>query len=418
MKTNYISKITKVFMATFLLLALMTSAFSTVGLNVVLSSQNPDPVSPGNFVFVNVKISNSGDTSLKDATLEIVENTVFKLASGEVESKNLGLIPAFSSGVDSDSFVIAKYKLAVSEDATLGLNTIGFNLLTPTNIYNYEFEILVQDENPIIQVNKFDIETIEAGKTTDLNIELENINTVSLKSVQVTLNLDDVDEEVLSVESGSNSKVINIVKPGETTNANFKLTISPEADAKPYLLPVTVTYEDSLGNTFTKEILGSVSVYSKPLVSLTLDSQDKYTSGKGKVTLAIANPGTSTVKGTQIEILSSVDYEVLEGSNQYVGDLNPDDFQTIQADVFISNSETATLKVKVTYLDSYNNKNEEIIELPLKLYSEEQLKNFSLATAGGTSFQFGPLIFAIIVGVIAYFFGRRRGFKKAKKLRN
>ena len=51
-----LSNIIKVIMASFIILGLASTAYSTIGVNAVLSSQNPDPVSPGNFVFLNVKL--------------------------------------------------------------------------------------------------------------------------------------------------------------------------------------------------------------------------------------------------------------------------------------------------------------------------------------------------------------------------
>ena len=170
------------------------------------------------------------------------------------------------------------------------------------------------------------------------------------------------------------------------------------------------------GNDFTTEVLGSVRVYSEPQLLLTLDSQDVYTIGKGKVTLAVANPGTSSIKGTQVEIMSSDDYEVISGSNQYVGDLNPDDFQTVQSEVYISNSESATLKVKVTYLDSYNIESEIMMDVPLKIYDNDELKSFGLMGNDSGSSGFGTIIFVLIVLAVAFFYGRKKfNFGKKKK---
>lgn len=411
-----VSNIIKICLSLLIAISLSFQAFSAVGLNVVLSSQDPDPVSPGNFVYINVKISNTGDSSLKDATIEMVENSVFTIAKGEEKVRALGMIPAYSGVENGKGFVIAKFKVYVSKDAPQGLNTVKFRVNTALNGgFEYEYDILVQDENPKIQVNEFNVETIEAGENSKLNIELENINTIALKDVIVKLNLDEVSDEVLSVLSGSNQKVISLMQPGEKATVSFDLVASPDAESKPYILPFDVEFEDSLDNSFTKEVLGSVSIYSAPIISIRLDSQENFQVGKSKVTLAIANPGTSTIKGTQLEILSSDKYEVLDGAYEYVGDLNPDDFQTVQNEIYIK--EKTDLQVKLTYLDSYNNENEKVISIPLKIYSDEELKQYTSTSSSSGGSYLSTIIFLVLI-VVAYFVGRRFGYNKGKNKRH
>lgn len=406
--------IIKLLFALTMLFALLSSAYSAVGLNVVLSSQNPDPVSPGNFVFVNVKISNNGDTSLKNAEIEFIEDDNFKVAQGTKKIQNLGVIPAFSGGTDGGSgFVIAKYKLLVDENTPQGLNVAEFIVKTPTKNYEYEFDVLVQDNNPRIQVNSFNVGVIEAGESQILEIELENINSINLKNVLLNLDLDDVEDKILTIESGSNQKFVPLIKPNEKFKVQFNLVASPEAESKPYLVPLNISFEDNLDNTFSKNLLGSVRVYSEPLLTIKLDSQEKFTTGKGKITLAIANPGTSSIKGTQIEVLPSDDYKVVEGDFQYVGDLNPDDFQTVQLDAAILNSDSATLKIKASYLDSYNNQNEELVDVPLKLFTQDELKSLNLSSSSSGGGIFGYIITLVLL-VVAFYIGRRLGYKKGK----
>ena len=66
---NTINKLSMIFMLLFVSISAVSAA---AGLNVVLSNQNPDPVSPGNFVFLNVKISNIGSDSINNARVELI----------------------------------------------------------------------------------------------------------------------------------------------------------------------------------------------------------------------------------------------------------------------------------------------------------------------------------------------------------
>ena len=393
----------------------LNAAYSAGGLNVVLANQNPDPVAPGNFVELNVKISNSGNVGIQNAKIIFIENNNFQIAKGKDISKELGIIPAYSSLDSATSYVMAKFLVEVAPNTPLGENPVEFSLETSEGTYSYEFDITVQDANPTLVVNDFKISTVEAGKSEKLTIEIENTNSITLNNVILSLGFDTVENSALSTLNGASQKVISTLNPNEKKTIEFDILVSPDAESKPYLLPVNFDYEDTLGNSFNETVYGSVKVYSKSLPLVKLDAQDIYTKGKGKFTLAVSNPGTSTVKGTQIEIMPSEDYTIIGGNFQYVGDLNPDDFQTVQMNIYLNNAEKATLKVKMTYLDSYNTKNEEIVEIPLKIYSAKELTDFGIEIPKTSTQSYLGYFLTIVTLIIGFYVGRRYEKKKAKK---
>jgi hypothetical protein len=381
--------------------------------NVVLAEQNPDPVSPGNYVYLNVKVSNTAqEGTLEDVRLRFIENDNFQLAKGEDIVERAGSIGPNS--LDAPGYTIVKYKVLVDEDTPLGLNTAKIEVSAGNTDYTKEFDILVQDKNPRIEVTDISINQVEPGESTTMSLTILNKNSVTLRDILVNLGLDEVDGKTLSTKSGSNLKVIPTLQPGETKTLEFELVASPDADSKPYLLPISISYEDVLENAYEHDVMGSVQVYSPPQVKVTLDSQEVYSQGRGTITLAIANPGTSSVKGTQVEILSSDDYEVIEGKSQYIGDLNPDDFQTAQLEAFINTKNQTNLRVQLDYLDSYNQEQSEVIELPLKVYNQQELQRYGIGGSGGGSSWVGYLIGLILV-IAAVFAGRKWGSKRAKR---
>lgn len=369
-----VSNIFKIILVTLTSLVMASAVFAG-GLNVVLSSQNPDPVAPGNFVYLNVKLSNGDTQNLDAVTIKFLENQYLALAPGEDLIKNIGTLSGYSTGTDSNSFTIAKFKIAVKDGTPLGLNTAQVEVSSSKGTYKYSFDVLVKDTNSGIDVTNFSSEQIIPGTSGKVSFVLDNSNSISVQNVHVSLGLDAVENKIFTVESGTSEQVFSNIAGNEKKLVTFNVVVSPSAVSKPYLLPLTITYEDSLGTSYTKSVFGSVNVYSKPLVVVQLDKQDIKTQGSGKITLSIANPGTSSVKGTQITILPSEDYQILDGGYSYLGDLNPDDFQTVQSNIYIKNAQAATLKVKLSYADSYNVAKEEIVELPLVLYTAEEQKN-------------------------------------------
>ena len=403
----------KILFVIFIFIGLVGTANAAAGLNVILANQNPDPVSPGNYVYLNVKVSNIGDEQVKVDELKMIENDNFKLAKSDDASRDLGIMSAYSRAENSKSFVVEKYKVLVDENTPSGLNTLEFEVSTDNGKFSHDFDILVKDNNPIINVDKISSKEFKPGESGELQITLENINPVNLRNVKTALKLGEIDENTITMAAGSNEKIVENLNRGESTTFTFDISIRPDAESKSYLLPIEISYEDSLESTYSNIVYGSVKVFSKPELTLNLDSQDVYNVGKGGFTLAIANPGTSRIKGVQFEILDSDSYEIIEGKTQYVGDLNPDDFQTLQGEMFIKDPESAILKVKLNYLDSYDNKKEEIIDVPLKIYNEEELQRFGLSQPQGSS---TTLIAGIlIVAIVGFVFWRRH--KKKQNLR-
>lgn len=389
------------------------NAFS--GLNVVLGNQNPDPVSPGNFVYVNLIISNIAQTDIKDVEVRFKENNNFKLAEGSQERISVGLLPRFSSQEGSSSFFVARYKVLVGTNTPLGLNKFDVDVLAEGRTFSYSFDIFVEDSNPSIQVKDFQIESIEAGKTQIANLILSNENSADIRDVEVRLNLDQVENKIFSTPSGSNIFRVPLISSGQTRELSFELSANPLAEANYYLLPMTLSFKDSLGNFYTQEVLGSVMVNSDSKIDLVVDNQNIFTSGNIRTVFAIANPGTSILRGVQLRLLPGENYEVLEGQSQYIGNLNPDDFQTIQSQIFVKEQKPTFVNVELIYSDSFNNRNQEVIQLPLVIYSNEQLQEFGLIQSS-SGFGVGTIINLLVVLAIGFFIGRRIGFKKARKL--
>lgn len=414
-----INNILKLFILTITLIFSVNLAMASTGLTVTLSNQNPEIVAPGNFVFVNVKVSNSGSDPIQDAKITMIENNNFKIAQGNDIYKNLGIIPSYSDASTSSSYSIAKFKVLVDPNTPSGLNDLKFKLDTSTGVYEYTFQINVKQTNPKVTISDLNIDTIEAGDTKTLSFKINNENSIDLKNVIVNLNLDSVENKVLSTLKGTNQFIIKNLNSFESQNVSFQISVSPDAIAKQYLLPITVDFEDSLGNTHNQSIITSVKVFSNPILSFKLDSQESFSAGNQKLVFAIANPGTSSIKGLQVELLDSDNYIVIDGDSHYVGNLNPDDFQTIQSSVFIKKQSPTNIKVKLTYLDSYNKEQSKVVLIPVKIYSDAELKSMGLSTtsSSGTS-KTSLFIIGIICLLIGFFIGKRIGYNKGKKKKN
>jgi hypothetical protein len=406
MKNKYIVKIILALLIGFFSIG---GAFAVAGLNIVLSNQNPDPVSPGNFVELNVKVSNTGSSDIRDAKVVFVENDNFKIAEGKSNILEVGILPSFSALSERGS-VTAKFLVEVSENTPFGLNPVEIMVDSSNGLFTKEISINVRDKSPILNINNVVSNEVEAGDINQLSFEIENINGVALRNFIISLKLNEVTDQILTINSDTSQKVISSIRAGESKKLEFEVLVSPEAVSDSYLLPVEITFEDSLGNSHLSSFFLSVLVYSKPDLSLKIDSQDSFELGMNRISFAISNPGTSSVKGTEIEILDSQTYEVLDGGYTYIGDLNPDDFQTNQLQIYLK--EEGPIMAKLSYSDSFNNKEERIVEMPVKTFNSEELERYGLSVNGSIFSGFTGILIVLVVLVAVVFFYNRRKKKK------
>jgi hypothetical protein len=101
---------------------------------------------------------------------------------------------------------------------------------------------------------------------------------------------------------------------------------------------------------------------------------------QGKVTLELANAGTTDVKLVELTLLPSEEYQLITPSNYfYIGDIDADDTESEEIHLYIkSGVDMLTLPIKVAYYDANNRPLQQQVELPLQLYSSGDLKRFGL----------------------------------------
>lgn len=321
--------------------------------SIVLSSQDPDPVSPGNYVELSFRVSNPGENSISNLKLQLVENRYVTLAPNEDEIVDLGSIPAQSNS--ESGFTTAKVRVYIEDNAPVGSQEVRVKLINGVQESFKDFLITVREENPSLSVNVIQsIEelTYKPGEQKPLTLELENFNSIDMKNVKISI---DTDVEISSgvetqadyyIVQGTNVQRIDSIDSNTKSSVSFTLGISPTASIQPYQIPVTVEYSDVLGNDYTEEFDVTVLVNADVDLLLTLDRVEN-----GRVTFGIANPGPGIVKGAFVEITNSVD-EVIGA--EYIGDLNADDFQTVQIEYTPSAElESEDVTLKVDFSDGY-----------------------------------------------------------------
>ncbi|MBW2963573.1 COG1361 S-layer family protein, partial [Candidatus Woesearchaeota archaeon] len=380
-------------------------------IEATLLSQQPDPVKPGEIVEVRFKIENSGTAATSEILVEIMPEFPFSLYSGEAVV-NVGKMRAGQTGADAS---IVAFKLKVDEKAVEGDNEIELRVKIADDVWKSyteeNFMVRVESPDSILSLEGIytQPEQMVPGQDAKLYIKLNNQADNILRNIKLSLDLDDV--PIVPTDS-SDEKSVYQIKAGEEEWVVFNLVAEADAEAKIYKVPVDLTYYDVAGNLYSKETTIGLKIGDEPELLLYISETEVYAKGqKGAVTITIANHGLANVKLMKMTLMPSENYEVISANEVYIGDVDTDDIESQDFDVYVSKGkETVDLLVKLEYRDANNKKITENYQVPLKLYSSWEARKFGLKKSSSWVW----LIVLVILGVVGYFLYHRYWRKKKK----
>jgi len=423
----------------FLVLSLMVvlmTAFAVAQqspiINITLMNQDPDPVGPGQYVEIRFKIHNEGfKTTAENFQLFLESTYPFTLDANENPDRSIGDLPALGDG---GNVIIVKYKLRVAEDAVEGENKIYLKYKHGnTQWIRKEFEISVQtlDANlGIVSIDSFP-EKIKPGEEAQVNITVKNMADSTMNDISFKLDLTYADllssataitaaDSIIAfnalpfapIGSATEQKIYSL-GPGKEAVFTYNLIAYSDADSKVYKIPVKITYYDELQTQYIKDDIIGLIVGTKPELSVVIDETDIYVGKQsGTVVVRFINKGFSDVKFLDVNLASNGDYELLSPEEVYIGNVDSDDYETAEFEIYLKNGAgrkegEIKLPIMIEYRDANNNVYTEEHDLMLKVLSAKKL---GIKSNSGVSI----FLFLLVIGGVVYFFYRRRK-KKNKK---
>ena len=388
----------------------MTKLSKYADVRVSFVNQEPDPAEPGKYVDVRFKFENNGSDQAKDVVIELLPEYPFSLDPGKSAIKKLGALHARQLG---ETAVIIKYKLRIDKNVVEGENELklrykfdGYGWIEPDN-----FNINIQTHDAILAVDAVSIDkkTLEPGSSGIVKIKLANKADSILKDIKVTLGLGDL--PLVPIDS-TNEKSIYKIDSRQSYEFEFKVLAKPNADSGVYNVPLSVSYLDELGKSYLKNVTIGLTIGAKPDLSITLDDSEIYESGKsGEIFVKIVNKGVTDIKFMNIKLMPSDNYRILSNEEVYIGNIDSDDYETADFELFIGGSKEkkVSLPVVLEYKDANNNDFKERIELMLDLYSASEAKKFGLKKGNGFV---GNLVIVVIVVAGLFIYRKWRKHKK------
>lgn len=388
---------------------------------VTMIQQSPDPVNPGDVVEVKFRIENNGSNTANNAKVRLGIGYPFTIYADTVLEKELGELPYTDGG---DASVVKSWKLLVDPDAMTGTESVDvwFQINNQGWIKAGSYDVNIRSSNPFLAINKIesDPERIVPGTTTKVSFFLENRAGDDLKDITLTLTTYSeittaagvtVQELPFTAIRSGNEKSLSRIAKGKSNAITFDLFTDADADSKLYKVPFTLEYSDSAGNEYTRTGIIGLLVDSTPELTVYVDASEAQSAGsKGDVTIKFVNKGFSDMKFLDVELKETSDFKLLSTPQVYIGKLDSDDYET--ADYTIRIASEAKEQIMLPIHIDYRNANGELytseLQLPLKLYSAEELKQNENSGSGWTI-----AIIVLIVCVAAFFIYRR--WKKGKK---
>ena len=371
---------------------------------ISLIQQTPDPAQPGDILELSVKFENNGTNLIRGVQAEIVPEYPFSLLPGEENVKYIGSL----GGINSIDFRdVKKFRVKIDGAAPSGMHFI--DLKYTTDVYGgikRDLPVSVRTKEAVISIPEIILEpeNIAPGKSSLVKIVLENDARSALRDIRFSLELP---AKFSTLGSGS-SQLVSRLEPGENASAEFRIAVDSDAVPAVYKIPFKLQYEDEAEKSFSKNGTIGIPVNALPEYSLNLESTGVYTkNSNGRVVLGLSNTGPANMKFTLLELLDTNEYEVISSPKTYLGNLEPDDFETAEFTIHTTGKpkETATLRARLTYKDDFNTEFSDEKAVAMKIYSGREAQNLGLVAKEGNfilSFigSFGiPLI---VIAALAY----------------
>ncbi|MBI4158650.1 hypothetical protein HY500_00125 [Candidatus Woesearchaeota archaeon] len=241
-------------------------------------------------------------------------------------------------------------------------------------------------------------EEVKQGEVINLGITLENDGSKDIQDIRVFLDLTNLP----FAPKESSEQFIDEIDNDEKGLAVFELESLPDARPGIYKIPVRITAENQDIQTFT-----SITVKSNPRLDVGIEESTITTvNERGKIVIRLANTGDGEIKFLIAKIPRLSSYEILTQNTFYIGNIEPDDFETIEAEILIKESIQA-MPLEISYKDVFNKEYKKVYPLEVKTYSPEEAKQLGLIKNSKT-----PLIITVVIIALIIFFIYKRIKKK------
>ncbi len=325
----------------------------------------PYPVKPGDYFDLWLEIQNTGEEPATNFVMTFVENYPFFLDPSEKPTREF-------SEIGGGQVAVVKYKVRVDESAVEEAGDLKVRFKYDGKASEEQtLNIDIQTVSPVFMIEtETTPERLKQGELGTLKVSLSNTMSSVMRDITLKLDLDDLP---FTPVGSSTERKIGSIASGSKGDVEFSIMPSPKAASGVYKIPVSIDYYDKSGTSYTKDDTIGVLVDDDAEFQLNLEDSEVFMNGdSGKVVVSISNIAESDVKFLSIELLDSDYYKVLTNPRIYIGNLEADDYETAEFNLFIRKSKRGKVPLNflISYKDPFNqaHTNTKLVGLPIYNY--------------------------------------------------
>lgn len=281
------------------------------------------------------------------------------------------------------------------------------------------FGLYLEDKNNLEGGNAIRIkdvfmepENLSPGENGIIKFIIENGADLFVDNIRIQLSLPNSIKFYKDVDRIKLSRL----ESRENKDVSFRVIANPSANEGLYEGYLLIEYRThfgveslNIGQDNKDNYTLGIIIKSHPQIFVQLENSEIYKGNKvGDISIKFINNGLGDIKFLTVELDDSNDYEIISSSKQYIGDLDSDDFDSVDFSLKIKNYRSdIKLPIKITYKDSLNNDYKEDMILDMKIRTAREL---------GKKDNTFYLIILIIIIVVGYFLYKRYRKKKHGKI--
>lgn len=338
---------------TVLAFSLITSAiFASSALAYVSltfsSSTIPSTIDPGSSGNLLLTITNTGTDLATQATLT-VQSSPFVTAT--TATFNLGTLNAGGSSQVTIPITISSN----APEGTVALPvTVTYSVgSTVGTVTAQNSATIIVTKRTLLQITNvsYDEMQIQRGDTVKMSVTLMNVGSGQVKDLTVALR--NFSNLPISPASTDTESFVGTLNAGQSTTVSFDLIVSTTADTVPYSIPISLSFFDDQGNSVVDTKFAGLKIVGIPDFVVSIDKLDNvYAGTSGTITISIANDGTGSAK--YVTAYATASDSDVSPMTTYVGNMDPDDTNTINVGISPLKAGTHDITVHLAYKDSYN----------------------------------------------------------------
>ncbi|MFH1209659.1 MAG: hypothetical protein V1663_02630 [archaeon] len=349
----------------------------------------PYPVTPGDYFEIWVKVTNTGNNDMSNVEFQLVEEYPFSVYESDTVERNFGEL-------NKNTQVILKYKVRVADSAIESTENLKIKARSDSSsswlIYYLPIEIRTR-QSTVEAIITSEPERIVPGEPAKINVKIQNTQNSLMRDINVKIDFSGMPFTPLN---SINEKKINKLSADEFEILTFDIITDADAVPKPYKISLIVNFYDSGDHLNSRNYTMGLLIESIPEIQVDLEETKVYKEGdKGKITVSVSNIGPSSLKFLSLQLKESDKYDIISNPRVYLGNLNSDDYETAEFDIYSKNSQDIELELLVTYKNAYNEEFNKIETLKLPMYSKSKALAYGLVTQKSSSFMI--LVYILIV---------------------